>query len=259
MSPLDRVLDSFTHVRKSGSGWTARCPAHDDRVNSLSISKGIDGRVLLFCHAGCSFQTILAACGLNYQDVGPEPFRQEAAAGRTRGPESPESEHPDAVYDYVDNAGSLLFQVCRFSNKRFRQRRSRPDRPDQFVWSLGDTPRVLYRLPLVLEAVAASRTIYIVEGEKDVHALEQVGVTATCNPGGAGKWRAEYCDTLRGAHVVVVADRDEPGYRHAAEVAEQLRRVGADVQVVEAAVGNDVSEHLAAARTLEELRPVRTA
>ena len=70
--------------------------------------------------------------------------------------------------------------------------------------NLNGTRRVLYSLPRVIEAVAAGRTIYVVEGEKDVHAIERAG--ETCNPGGAGKWREDYSAALAGAKVVV-ADR----------------------------------------------------
>ncbi len=47
--------------RKAGSGWTARCPAHDDRNPSLSISTGKDGKVLLRCHAGCDQAQVIDA------------------------------------------------------------------------------------------------------------------------------------------------------------------------------------------------------
>ena len=46
--------------RKSGGGWMARCPAHDDREPSLSIRKGDDGKVLVRCHAGCDQERVIA-------------------------------------------------------------------------------------------------------------------------------------------------------------------------------------------------------
>src|SRR5262249_41597141 len=46
---------------KTGSGWTARCPAHDDQKPSLSISSGKDGKVLVHCHAGCSQRDVFTA------------------------------------------------------------------------------------------------------------------------------------------------------------------------------------------------------
>jgi putative DNA primase/helicase len=47
--------------RKAGSGWVARCPAHDDRTPSLSLADGHDGRLLVKCWAGCSAHNVLAA------------------------------------------------------------------------------------------------------------------------------------------------------------------------------------------------------
>ena len=67
----------------------------------------------------------------------------------------------------------------------------------------------------MLEAVDRGETVYLVEGEKDVHALEAWGVVATCSPFGAGKWSDKYAQVLAGADVVVIADRDDAGYRHA--------------------------------------------
>ncbi len=57
--------------------------------------------------------------------------------------------------------------------------------------------------------------MWVVEGERDVHSLEAKGVVATTNAAGAGKWKGEYSEALRGAIVRVVADNDEPGMAHA--------------------------------------------
>ena len=46
--------------RKAGSGWTARCPAHDDRIPSLSLRDADDGKVLVRCHAGCDQNEVIA-------------------------------------------------------------------------------------------------------------------------------------------------------------------------------------------------------
>lgn len=47
--------------RKVGAGWMARCPAHDDRNPSLSISRGRDGKILVFCHGLCTQEAVVAA------------------------------------------------------------------------------------------------------------------------------------------------------------------------------------------------------
>lgn len=65
------LLAKLAQVRRAGTGWTARCPAHDDRENSLSIGEGRDGRVLVKCFAGCDAAAIVAALGLKLRDLFP--------------------------------------------------------------------------------------------------------------------------------------------------------------------------------------------
>src|SRR5262249_51023915 len=158
-------------VKRVGEGWQATCPAHEDRSPSLAVGVGRDGRVLLHCHAGCELDVILAALSLKTADL-----FDPAANGSRR---------IVATYDYLDEQGALLFQVVRFDPKAFVQRR--PDGRGGWVWKTKNTRRVLYRLPQVIDAVLAGETIYIAEGEKDVHALEAAGVVATTSPMGAGK------------------------------------------------------------------------
>jgi hypothetical protein len=116
-----------------------------------------------------------------------------------------------AEFDYVDAAGKLLFQVVKYDPKDFRQRR--PDGKGGWVWNLDGVQKVLYRLPELIEDVAQRRTIVIVEGEKDCDALRAIGVPATCNPGGAGKWEPAYNEWLLDADVVIVGDND-PHAKH---------------------------------------------
>ena len=73
MTSLDLVLSRLEGVRKSSvKQFTARCPAHKDKHPSLSVSEGRDGRVLLHCFAGCTFDDIIAALGLRPRDLMPE-------------------------------------------------------------------------------------------------------------------------------------------------------------------------------------------
>jgi len=131
-----------------------------------------------------------------------------------------------ATYDYQDESGTLLFQSVRYEPKDFTQRR--PDRKGGWVWNLDDTRRVLYRLPQLLMA----DTAYVNEGEKDTDRLWSLGLPATTNPQGAGKWRAEYSQTLAGKRVVILPDNDEPGEPHALQVARSLLPVAAAVKIV---------------------------
>src|SRR4051812_17761237 len=85
-----------------------------------------------------------------------------------------------AVYDYVDQQGKLLFQVVRYVPKGFSYRRPNP----RGGWTLGPgrAQQVLYRLP-ELQAAPPEKPVYIVEGEKDVDRLHSLGLLATCNSG----------------------------------------------------------------------------
>src|SRR5262245_36849109 len=196
------ILGRLRNVKPSGNGWTACCPAHDDNRSSLSIGEGKDGKILLKCHAGCSTEAVVQALGLRMADL--FPTVNGSANGKPR---------IVATYDYVDEAGKLLFQVVRHEPKDFRQRR--PDDRGGFIWNMQGVRRVLYRLPEVIQAVKDGKRIWLVEGERDVDSLAEQGLAATTSVGGAGKWRDEYGQVLRGARVAIIPDADEPGRKHA--------------------------------------------
>ena len=54
-------------ARKSGLGWIDLCPAHQDQTPSLSIKVATDGKLLLHCFVGCTFEEIISAAGLTSQ------------------------------------------------------------------------------------------------------------------------------------------------------------------------------------------------
>lgn len=222
---------------RDGHGLT-HCVAHDDANPSMNVSEK-DGKILLRCHSGCSQESVWNA--LRSRDLlEPVPSLENFADRIT------------ATYDYTDLAGQVLFQVVRLRDpKSFRQRT-----PDG-RWGLNGTKPVLYRLPDIALALRMGETVYVVEGEKDADALRAKGLIATTSPMGAGKWRPEYSEYLRGAHVVIVQDKDEPGYRHAADVAASLKGVAASVRIVEAITGKDAFDHLAAGHGVDDFAPAK--
>jgi hypothetical protein len=228
-------------------GWNAKCPAHEDRSPSLKLDQGNDGRALIFCHAGCTLEALTAAMGLEMGELfeaEPAPIPERVVIER---------------YDYVDENDTLLFQVERMRPKAFRQRR--PNGHGGWEYQLGNTRRVLYRLPKVIEAVNAGEIICVVEGERDVHTLEGKGKVATTCPGGAGKWRDQYSETLRGAKVAIIQDADpvdpktgkRPGQDHALQVRAALDGVAVAVKVFQPAIGKDVTDHVKGGLPLSEL------
>ena len=167
-----------------------------------------------------------------------------------------------ARYPYVDRDGSLLFEAVRYTkpngDKAFKQ--CRPDGRGGVLWNLDGVERVPYRLPEVLQ----SDTIYLPEGERDVHTLEGWGLVASCNPGGCGNSTlyAGWTEYFRDRQIVILPDNDEPGRKHAAAVAETLLSVAASVRIVELPglpAKGDITDWREAGGTIERFRELTEA
>jgi hypothetical protein len=163
------------------------------------------------------------------------------------------------TYPYHGADGALSFEVVRTisGNPRFRQRR--PLRGDRWTWSIKDAippaDRPPYRLPELVAAPPDS-IVFVPEGEKDVDNLQRLGLIATCNVGGAGRWHETLNEYLRNRDVVVLPDNDQPGQDHADRVARNLLGVAASVKVLRLPGlpdKGDVSDWLAAGGTIEDL------
>jgi hypothetical protein len=248
---LELVLGKLDGVRQQSGYWMARCPAHEDGEASLSIARGTEQPVVLNCHAGCVADDILASIGLTTASISKPREKSPRNVSRPK-------RRAVAEYHYTDENGEVLFTKVRYQPKGFSQYRMVNGRRED---KLGDVRRVLYRLPKVIEAVKNGEPVFVAEGEKDVHALEAAGVTATCNFDGAAKdtqrqkWRQEYNSCLAGADVVVIADRDDSGRAHASHIAASLASAAKSVRIVEAAEGKDAHDHLAAGHSVDDLVP----
>ncbi|MDO8532659.1 MAG: DUF3631 domain-containing protein [Dehalococcoidia bacterium] len=216
------------------------CPAHDDHNPSLSIGEGEGGRVLVHCQAGCPQDKVIAA--LREKDLwarnGKEPMTKPREV---------------ATYGYKDEQGNLLYQVVRYMPKDFRQRR--PDGAGGWLWNLDGVRRVLYRLP-ELATMPTDAPVFIAEGEKDVDNLStHLGLCATCNSGGVGKFTEDLREPLKGRHVIVIVDKDKAGRAHGQQVAGLLYGFVASVKVLELPGDGvkDASDWLAAGGTREAL------
>jgi DNA primase len=133
-----------------------------------------------------------------------------------------------ATYDYVDEKGSLLYQIVRYDPKFFWDRR--PDGSGGWIWNLGNVRLVLYRLSEVVKA----ETVLIFEGEKDVDTAYRAGLpagfAATSSPLGAGQWRSEYSESLRGKRVIICPDNDKAGMGHMKQVIRDLTGKAAEIR-----------------------------
>jgi len=218
MSAIETVVDALrsnVSVVKDlgGDRYQAQCPAHDDRDPSLSV-RGIDGSVLLYCHAGCSTDDVLSAVGLTARDL--------------------YDERNGATYRYPDGR-----VVHRSPTKKFRQS--------------GNTKgTALFHA----ERIGTAELVYVVEGEKDVLAVEAAGGTAVTSAMGAGKAHKFDWSPLHGRDVVLVVDKDAPGRGHVDDIRQVLRGNARSLRVVEAAVGKDAADHIAAGYQLHQFVPV---
>ena len=246
---VQNFLGRLDGVRANGNNWSARCPCrHDDQNPSLSIGQGDDGRVLVTCHRGtpCDVDEICTSVGMTVSELMPPKKDKKRKLTLVEN------------YDYRDATGTLIFQKQRFidedGKKTFIQRRIDTE-TGEWVKNLDGVDKILYNLPKVCAARDAGETIWVVEGEKDVDTLDKFGIVATTMPGGAGKWLDIHTETLAGANIVLVADNDESGKKHAVEVAEKLTGAGCtvDIKISKVKAKADVTDHLEAGLKLEDL------
>lgn len=238
-------------VKRAGEGrWKAKCPAHGDRTPSLSVTRGTGGKVLLHCFAGCSAESIVSALGLEMGVL----FEDARDAKETV---DPRKWPVTATYVYENAAGDPLFRVQRKTSpdsgaKTFSQQ---AHVNGDWVAKMDGVTRVLYGLPRLMSE--SGETVFLAEGERDVDALTSLGLVATTNPGGAGKWETQYTEALRGRNVVILPDNDEPGEKHAIRVRGELEGKAAAVKVLRLPGlphKGDVSDWIGSGGTAEQLR-----
>ena len=220
----------FTNVDGNGSCYCNQC--------AKSIGDGIAVLVWL---RGWDFKMALAELAKH--------LRGPAAVAHAKGTIEPQI---IASYDYCNEAGDVIFQVVRYEPKDFRQRQPKPS--GGWEWSVKGLPTIPYRLPELLADPV--QPVVIVEGEKDVDNLAHIGVLATCNAGGAKKWRKEHSQYLAGRKVAILPDNDDAGQKHADRVAQSLQGIAETIRIVELPdlpPKGDVSDWLAAGGTKAEL------
>lgn len=241
---ISQIMEKLEGVRGQGSRFTARCPAHQDRHNSLSVTQGENGRILLKCHAGCSTPAVLAAMGLQMKDLFEEPILDSgkkakvqkmphsvAKTGHLGGAvkqknitESPgtlplpkadsargetnlqKCKFTEIIYQYHTQDGEKLFQVVRhqYPDGSKTFRQRRQSSEGKMLYTLSGVEPVLYRLPQLAKTLENGGDIYLCEGEKDADAMCNLGLCASTAPMGAGKWRQSYTQQIARAQRVFI-------------------------------------------------------
>ena len=222
-APIDRLRAGLDNVKGAGAGkWSARCPAHDDRANSLSLGTGDDGRALVHCHAGCDTAAIVGALGLTLAELFPPKVSQDRRV------------IAETEYRVCDDQGALqgVHRRCDYS-----------DGTKDVLWfgpdghTKGLNGRKLATLPLYgAERLAAhpGEAVILAEGEKATQALNDAGYLAVGTVTGAsGTPDAAALAVLRGREVLLWPDNDVPGVSHMMAIWQTLREfAGTSVRFV---------------------------
>jgi hypothetical protein len=246
MTPVENLLAKLSGVRKSGKGWSARCPAHDDRKASLSICEGEDGRALVKCHANCDTSAVLAAVGLTLADLfppmaGSTPPRDGKAdsGGRTFATAKDavaelERRHGkrSALWTYHDAQGEPVGLVVRWDLPDGKKE-IRPISKFEDGWRIRamQSPRPLYGLSDLKGTVF----VVVTEGEKAADATWDLGFAATTSAGGSQAAAKTDWRPLAGKEILILPDNDVPGREYAYTVAGILAKLmpAPTVRVVE--------------------------
>lgn len=217
-------LQHFKIIKRYGNKTQCKCPAHDDKQASLTITKG-NKCTLFYCHAGCTVDEILMAAGLDKKNTfyDAEPKRTSWRAyveGRAK-------KKIESVYNYVSCNGTYAFTKIRLEGKDILYGMLINDR---FTYGLPkDTPRKSFKaiygdIKALNKAISENKPIFIVEGEKDVNTMTKQGYTAFTY-GGVNDWQSEFSELVKGANVVVFADNDEPGIKVANTILNDVHLV----------------------------------
>jgi len=234
-TPAENIMARLEGVKPAGIGkWSARCPAHDDRHASLSVSGGDDGRALVHCHAGCTRDTILGALSMRASDLFPP---KTPAAHRPATGTAATARRFDlpclAAKSIAQQVGGTLagwwpyfgtddgeaLTVLRFDlsdgDKTYR-----PICPSNGGWSIGDPRGPLP--PYRLVGLSGAARVYVLEGEKCADAAAGLGLAATTSAHGAKSAAKTDWTPLAGRDVVILPDNDANGETYAADVARIL-------------------------------------
>jgi hypothetical protein len=244
--PLTAVLNRLDGIRRNGSGWSARCPAHDDRHASLSVTAGDDGRALVYCHAGCDLEAVTAGLGLSTADLFAPRVSPISPASRRR--PTPDTTERPTLYVVRDEEGQPVAvheRIDSATGKRVTWRL-----PDGTA-GLNGTPTA--ELPLFgsehLGKWDASRPILLVEGEKAALAAMRAGFRALGTVTGASSAPSvRVLQALRGHHVILWPDADAAGAKHMHRIADRLEGIAASLRLL---TWPDAPEHGDAADLLE--------
>lgn len=246
-------------ARRSGHGFTCRCPAHETEKSSNSCKlEWLNDNVVPTCFAGCKAKDIYDAMRIvsaTFAAWDKEQFerkKEEKKAQRPRkakdkddGPKVKpikdwiwtfENVFKARVYKlwpWKDEAGELLYYSVRIDYLEKDGKEVYPLSPADaekklFLLSASGVRRVLLNLPEVREQAATGASVFFVEGEKKCDVLADWGLVGTAILGGCKQeLRKDMIDSLKGVkQVIMMPDHDEVGMRFTHKCALALNAAG---------------------------------
>lgn len=237
---IQAFLSSFQRVRRVGNNpnqYKCLCPAHNDKNASLSIKYDPKAdKIVLCCHAGCRTEDVLAEVGKTWADIQPESETKKKTKPKWHFKYVDGSKYElVAEYPYRDVNGRYLYSKLRYENEDHSEKTFRFGRVinGECKFGSGNEAPTLYNLPELSKAIEKGKTIYYVEGEKDVLTLRKHGIVAV-SAGSVSDWKSSFSEYFIGAsEVVIIADRDKPGEELAKRVSNDLRSVVYQHKVIE--------------------------
>lgn len=243
-------------TRFNDNSFQCKCPVHNDHTASMTVSKGKKG-ILIHCHAGCETKSILEAVGLRESDLFYDSNVTKVKQDWKDRLEHSKRKKIVEIYNYVDQNGKYLYSKIRFEKDENGKKEMLygvlNKEKDWFQYGLKGIHKTLYNLPEIREAAAQKRTIYYVEGEKDVETLRGFGLIAT-TAGSSGDWRRFFSKYFSGADVVLLPDNDEAGEKLTTRIISDLIGVVNSIKVVKTSERDhgDVTDYFQDGYTIED-------
>lgn len=225
-------LQHFQVTKRYGDKAQCKCPAHDDRQASLTITKG-EKCTLFRCHAGCTLDNILSAAGLEKKDTFYDSEIPKQSTWRFY-VENREKRRIEAVYNYVSSNGKYAYTKLRLEGKKILYGILKNER---FTYGLPKnvsrkTLKAIYGNPTDLnKAISKGIPILIPEGEKDVDTLKKQGYTAFTY-GGSNDWQPAFAELVKRAEVIILADNDSPGLTVANTILHDVQNVAKSARII---------------------------
>jgi len=231
--PVADILSRLQSIKQKGKGWTAQCPAHEDKKSSLSIGEGRDGRALLKCFAGCAAEQVVARLGLAMKDLYPSkpPRRRsltvaELSADKALPIELLRECRVVDQTDFHDNAFVRFSYLLQDGSLAPRQRiRTALSAKEGSTWSKGKEPLVPYGLWRLARAGELGYMV-LVEGESDCLTLWHYELPALGLPGAtmAKLLELKYLDGV--SRLYIFREPDKGGDSFVAGIAARLKDIG---------------------------------